>query len=64
MQFRNAQYNSHGTIDCEANHPRLGWIPMTLSENDTATSGMYFDAAKVADKYIEPQEPAAMDIEI
>lgn len=36
MQYRNAKYiNENGWIDCEINHPELGWIPYTLDPGDT-----------------------------
>lgn len=62
MQFRNAQYNAHGTIDCEANHPKLGWIPMTLSSNDAATADIYHEAAKVATEYVAPPDPDGLEV--
>ena len=35
MNYRNAQYNAFGTIDCEIEHPAYGWIPYTLDPTDT-----------------------------
>lgn len=40
--YRNPAYNSHGTIDCEINHPVYGWIPFTVDPTDT---GAEFDVA-------------------
>lgn len=34
MEYRNAIYNAHGTIDVEIDHPILGWIPFTASPGD------------------------------
>lgn len=34
MQIRDAKYNSDGSIDCEIEHPTLGWIPYTCFEAD------------------------------
>ncbi|MBO3760347.1 hypothetical protein [Ciceribacter sp. L1K22] len=34
--FRNAQYNKHGTIDVEVQHPTLGWIPSTAVPDDAS----------------------------
>ena len=34
MDIRNPQYNAFGTIDCEVNHPTLGWIPFTATSED------------------------------
>lgn len=42
MEYRNAAFNHLGTIDCEINHPRYGWIPFTADPNDT---GAEFDVA-------------------
>jgi len=36
MNYRNAKYiNANGWIDCEIEHPALGWIPYTLDPADT-----------------------------
>ena len=38
-EARNASYiDADGNIDCEINHPEYGWIPYTLSDNDTDTT--------------------------
>lgn len=34
MDVRNPVYNRFGTIDCEVNHPRFGWIPFTATPDD------------------------------
>ena len=34
MEFRNPEYNEHGTIDCEINHPDYGWIPHTIPADE------------------------------
>lgn len=34
MKTRNAQYNQHGTVDCEIEHPVYGWIPFTATAAD------------------------------
>lgn len=56
MNFRNAQYNQFGTIDCEINHPQFGWIPFTADPNDVEPIGAeVFNAAKgSAAPYVEP----------
>jgi hypothetical protein len=41
MNIRNAKYNENGTIDCEIEHDRYGWIPHTASENDPETLQVY-----------------------
>lgn len=35
-EFRNPARNHKGTIDCEINHPRHGWIPFTCDPDDTS----------------------------
>lgn len=39
MQTRKPKKNKDGTIDCEINHPRLGWIPFTASKDDPEKHG-------------------------
>lgn len=39
MEFRNPTYNHLGTIDCEINHPTLGWIPFTADPDDPEQLG-------------------------
>jgi len=41
MEYRNAQRNAFGTIDCEINHPVYGWIPTTASANDAETASLF-----------------------
>ena len=41
MEYRNAQRNTFGTIDCEINHPIYGWIPTTSSANDAETAALF-----------------------
>jgi hypothetical protein len=56
MNFRNAQYNAFGTIDCEINHPAHGWIPFTADPNDVEPLGAeVFNAAQSsAAPYVAP----------
>jgi len=56
MNFRNAQYNAFGTIDCEIQHPAHGWIPFTADPNDVEPIGaQVFNAAKAtAAPYVAP----------
>lgn len=35
MQYRNARYVSETVIDCEIHHEKYGWIPYTLTPDDT-----------------------------
>lgn len=47
MNFRNAQYNAFGTIECEISHPVYGWIPFTADPSDVEPIGAeVFNAAK------------------
>ncbi len=59
MEYRNATYNRHGTIDCEINHEKFGWIPFTASPDDVEELGkeVYATALKgnVA-PYVEPEK--------
>jgi hypothetical protein len=56
MNYRNAQYNAFGTIDCEIEHPVYGWIPFTADPSDVEPIGAeVFNAAKAkAAVYVEP----------
>lgn len=56
MNFRNANYNAFGAIDCEIEHPIYGWIPFTADPNDVEPIGAeVFSAAKAsAAAYVEP----------
>jgi len=40
MEYRNAKHIGQNRIDCEINHPDLGWIPFTC---DAAKAGEQFD---------------------
>ena len=42
MNIRNPVYTATGEIDCEINHPALGWIPFTANPED---QGAGFDVA-------------------
>ena len=39
MNVRNPQYNFDGSIDCEIEHPKFGWIPFTASLDDPEAHG-------------------------
>ncbi|MDO6589456.1 hypothetical protein DS901_06685 [Loktanella sp. D2R18] len=56
MEVRNAAYNAHGGIDCEVNHPSLGWVPFTASLSDTNAHGkaLFTDLSVLATPYIGP----------
>lgn len=65
VDFRNAQYNAHGTIDVELNHPVYGWIPFTATPKDSEELGrlVYAEALKgpVA-PYTPPPPPTPEEI--
>ena len=49
MNFRNAQFTVSGTVDCEIEHPKYGWIPFTASPDDAEPLGkQIFAAAKAS----------------
>jgi hypothetical protein len=56
MNYRNAQYNQFGTIDCEIEHPLYGWIAFTANPDDVEPLGkVIFDLAKDnASEYVPP----------
>lgn len=60
MDYRNATTNADGTIDCEIEHPRWGWIPFTASPDDCESFGRQLHAHIVeqgaAAPYIPPAE--------
>lgn len=45
MWLRNPIYTADGRIDCEVNHPELGWIPFTASLHDVEPTGREIYAA-------------------
>ena len=58
MKIRNATFNHFGTIDCEIEHPKHGWIPFTASPDDPEKFGKDIHAAAIAGTvtpYIAPQ---------
>lgn len=59
MEYRNAKYNSVGTIDCEINHPKFGWIPFTASPDDSQKYGrdLYASMRDIANEYTPPPPP-------
>ncbi|MER9652543.1 hypothetical protein NKJ26_03365 [Mesorhizobium sp. M0152] len=64
MAFRNAIFNASGTIDCEFDHPVLGWVPFTASPDDPEQLGreMFEDAKVAAAPYVAPPEPTIEEI--
>jgi hypothetical protein len=39
VNYRNAEKNREGLINCEIQHPTYGWIPFQASPNDTQAHG-------------------------
>jgi hypothetical protein len=63
MNYRNAKRLVDGSIDCEIEHPNLGWIPFTCDPSDT---GAQFDVATLhaqmdADPNTSPYEPPTQE---
>lgn len=54
---RNARFNENGTIDCDINHPRFGWIPFTADPNDVEEHGRAIHADLVANGNPAPFVP-------
>lgn len=48
MKFRNAKFNAAGSINCEIEHPKYGWIPFAATANDPAAHGREIHAAALA----------------
>lgn len=57
IEYRNAKYNKHGSIDVEINHPEYGWIPFTASLDDTETLGTELYNSVIAGGVIDPYTP-------
>ncbi|GHE72327.1 hypothetical protein GCM10019059_34990 [Camelimonas fluminis] len=57
---RNPAYNAVGGIDCEINHPTLGWIPFSASADDPEVHGRAIHATAQAmgpAPYVPPPPP-------
>lgn len=57
--IRNARLVRDGVIDCEIDHPSLGWIPFAAIEGDDGLSGAVYAAsiATAVDDRQPPEEP-------
>lgn len=71
MEVRNLSYTAEGKIDCEYNHPALGWIPFTADAGDVEQLGKDIHAAALAGQFgavaayvapppLPPQVPVAV----
>jgi len=56
MNFRNAKYTKNNWIDCEIEHPKLGWIPFTCNPSD---EGAAFDTKELFDRMVASKKVAA-----
>jgi hypothetical protein len=57
MKIRNAAFNRFGTIDCEIEHPKHGWIPFTASPDDPEKLGRDVHAVAIkmgVEAYVAP----------
>ncbi|WP_299734641.1 hypothetical protein [uncultured Roseobacter sp.] len=66
MEFRNAKFigimsGADRWVDCEINHPDLGWIDTTISPDEDAD--FYADVASVASGYVPPPASELLAIE-
>jgi len=64
MEIRNPQYTASGAIDCEIEHPVLGWMPFTASPDDVEAHGREVFAAAVAAgpaPYVPPDPAPTID---
>jgi hypothetical protein len=52
--YRNARMLADGRIDCEIDHPRLGWLPFTADPEDGVEKGRDTHAQIVADGTAAP----------
>lgn len=41
IEWRNPERLTDGRIDCEVNHPVLGWLPTTVSPDDAETAALF-----------------------
>lgn len=65
MKIRNPKFNAQGTIDCEVNDPKHGWIPFTASPDDSELAGtLVYDAALAMkpEPYAPPAPPTPAEI--
>lgn len=58
LSRRNFNRNNSGGIDCELEHPQYGWIPYTLSPDETVP-----EDAVIADADTIPVEVLRADVE-
>lgn len=64
MDYRNARFLADGRVDCEIEHPSLGWIPFTLNPEEKSA---LFDVKEIYDRIVEegealPYSPPSPDV--
>lgn len=68
MNYRNPIYTADGRINCEIEHPALGWIPFTASPEDPEDHGRHLFAeivesgAEIAPCPPKPQEQVEREV--
>jgi hypothetical protein len=69
MEYKNPEWSSETTIDCEVNHPKFGWVPFTCNPSDV---GAVFDVSslfnlmkvdKTTVKFTAPPTPDPAEIQ-
>ena len=65
MNIRNARHAPGGMIDCEYEHPKLGWIPFTANQDDIEPLGreIYAEASKGDIAPLPEKSQAQIDFE-
>ena len=53
-EYRNASYHKDGGIDCEVNHPKFGWIPHLVHEDDNPAFFQHLKAKGGIGAYTAP----------
>lgn len=51
MNIRSMRFNSHGSVDCEIEHPVYDWIPFTASPDDTDELGRNLYAEAISGQH-------------
>lgn len=67
MQYKNPRYNKHGTIDCDINHPKYGWLPFTASPTDVEEHGRMIYQTILENEtnipaYVPPPPPSGQEL--
>lgn len=66
MDYRNPVYTENGCIDCEIDHPELGWLPFTADPNDVEEHGRQLFSKIIKDggvtEYVPPPPPTEEEV--